>query len=194
MAFILIACLACISHGKALGQGNWEFLGPEVGYRPEALFVSQNAIYLGLCEEDLTTGLGLHRYRFDVDEWDLFAWEGYRILGITVWGESDKNILLIRYGGPDYDSDVLRSTDGGDTWVSTQQWGYRISGLSQASSDTSYVVAHYPMYYSTDGGWSWNQASGYPPNGVFDVSFDPSNALVAYLTGQNEFGDLPGGA
>jgi hypothetical protein len=70
---VLVACLACFSWGGALGQGDWEFLGPGVGYRPEAFFVSQNAIYVGLSEED-ETGLGLYRYRLDEAEWDLFAW------------------------------------------------------------------------------------------------------------------------
>jgi hypothetical protein len=105
---ILAGCLTCLCHGVAFAQGEWEFLGPDVGYRPEAFFVSQHAIYLGLAEEE-DTGLGLYRYRFDQGEWELFAWEGYRIMGVTVWGESDENILLIRYGG---DTDILRSTMG----------------------------------------------------------------------------------
>jgi hypothetical protein len=170
-----------VCHGVALAQGEWEFIGPDIGYRPEAFFVSAKAVYVGLTNENWATGYGLHRYRFDEEQWDLFAWEGYRITGVTVWGDSDENILLIRYGGRG-DTDVLRSKDGGATWVVTYHWdNYEIRGLGQAPSDTSRVLTHYPVRYSTDGGWSWNAGGGIWSTG--DVSFDPSNPLVAVATG-----------
>jgi hypothetical protein len=184
---ILAGCLTCLCHGVAFAQGEWEFLGPDVGYRPDAFFVSSHAIYLGLSQED-ETGLGLYRYRFDAGEWELFAWEGYRILGVTVWGESDENILLIRYG-PGWHIDVLRSTDSGQTWTVTFEWDGLFQGLTQAESDTARVVIHFPTVYSTNAGWSWNVPSGSLPwNGGYDVSFNTANALVVYLTGMNEFG------
>lgn len=182
LCWMLVGCLACLSHGLALAQGDWEFIGPDAGYLPQSFFVSQHAIYLGLAEED-GTGLGLYRYWFDLGEWELFAWDGYKIFGVTVWGESDENILLIR----DYPGDpcvFLRSTDGGDSWNVTQETSYAFSGLSQAPSDTSHVIAHFPTAYSTDGGWFWGVPSGdLPWGGGFDVSFDPADALIVYLTG-----------
>jgi hypothetical protein len=186
---ILAVCLVCVSDGEVAGQGEWEFLGPGVGYRPVAFFVSQHAIYVGLSEED-DTGIGLYRYRFDEGQWELFAWEGYEVRGITVWGDSDENILLIRFDQGEFHSDVLRSTDGGQSWVVTYEADHWLTGLCQAPSDTSRIIMHTPTLFSTDGGWSWAWSGGYfPYGGVWDVCFDPSDALVAYLAGQNDHED-----
>ncbi len=132
---VLAGSALCLVVGFVFAQSSWEFLGPSVGYRPEAFLVSRNAVYVGLTDEDWNSGFGLYRYRFDTQAWDLFAWEGYRILGITVWGDSDENVLLIRYGNR-AGSDVLRSTDGGPAWVTTYHRAtWEIRGLTQAPSD-----------------------------------------------------------
>ncbi len=182
-----MACLACVLSGDTRAEGDWRSLGPGVGYAPEAFFVSENAVYVGLVEEDLTTGLGLFRYRFDTEQWDLFAWGGFRILGIAVWGEADRNILISRYGDRG-NADVLRSTDGGSNWVTTYHRDYwEIVGLTQAPTDTARVLMHHPKMYSSDGGWSWNAPGGSVPWGeTRDMTFNPSDAQVAYFTSASE--------
>jgi photosystem II stability/assembly factor-like uncharacterized protein len=180
----MLAAILCLASGATvLAQGTWEFLGPGVGYRPEALCVTDRAVYVGMTNEDWS-GLGLHRYRFAEGQWDLFAYGGSQITGVAVWGELDENIVLIRC--TESRSSVMRSMDGGQNWtVSLDVYGlYR--GLSQAPSDPSHLVMT-DGFYSTDGGQSWS----FPPwsvcDGVenYDVGFDPSDADVVYRTGMN---------
>lgn len=188
-SLVVVAILVSIAPGVALGQSAWEYFGPDIGYRTDSFFVSVNAIYAGLSEENWF-GLGLYRYLFYEAQWEPLAWEGYSILGVTVWGESDENILLIRYDRVHHDSDILRSTDGGETWTVTHERDYAIWGLSQAPSDTSRVLTHYGVRYSTDAGWTWTLASGAPWNGTDGLAIDPTSSLVAYLTGQSETGHV----
>ncbi len=186
-----ILIIICVSFllartGPVLAQADWEFLGPDVGYVPEALFVSERAMYLGLSEED-ETGLGLYRYVFSQEAWEPFAWEGYRITGVVVWGEEDENICLIRVEPVYSHSAVMRSTDGGDTWAVTDELSGEALGLTQAPSDTARLIMHFPDSYSSDGGWTWHNPGGGPWDVASAVSFEPTNALNVYMQGINEF-------
>ena len=101
----------------SLADATWEHLGPDLGFGDfDAFFVTEQALYIGQSEE-IDTGFGLHRYRFDEGEWDLVGFDGHLIFGIVVWGESDENILLRTWDGSD--PITWRSTNGGESWTAT---------------------------------------------------------------------------
>jgi len=95
----------------------------------------------------------------------------------------------------DVASAIWRSADSGNTWAET---------LKQTGGMEGWVVEFHPTdntraiastksgqaYYSTDGGATWNAASGIPPEGLIAVAYARSNPTIVYAGLDLNGGDI----
>lgn len=111
-------------------------------------------------------------------------------------GELDHKVTIYaggRVGGPAH---LLKSTDGGDSWVSTDmsQWGSMIldieftdpdTGFISSASSTNVAESHARILRTTDGGRSWNTV--YESARPYEITWKSSfpTRKVGYVTIQN---------
>ena len=83
---------------------------------------------------------------------------------------------------------LLRTTNGGMTWRRLEGLPYQVEvrsvGISPVDPRLVFAGTQSGFYRSEDGGETWGQVtSGLPPEtSVTDIAFDPSDALVVYLS------------
>lgn len=180
---LTLAALSIVA-GHARAQDVWTYIGPDVGTIPEALCVTERALYVGMTDE-ADTGYGLFRYRFAEGQWALFAFPGLRVTAVSVAGANDERIVAAIYDPSDPGSEVRRSEDGGQTWTMTDGPGYWVMGkIIRAPSDPN-CLFRVDGRRSTDDGLTWLSADLGSCTDRWDVTFDPSTSDVLYLTGNN---------
>ncbi len=183
--FATILALGASLVTNVSAQGSWEYLGPGVGYYTEALGVTDQALYVGMAAQD-ETGLGLYRYRFADGQWDLFALAGQRVTAVSVAGANDERIVVVRFDPAGF-SELLRSTDGGQTWTTTYGpvWA-DLRRIRRAPSESTHLFVVVGLRSTDDGAsWQWSEFPHEVVDNRFEAAFDPQNADVLYMTGQN---------
>ncbi len=74
---------------------------------------------------------------------------------------------------------LLTSSDGGTTWSRMSQVVPYASGIHFTSASTGWIGGRYGIYYTTDGGASWEIQAGMGYGGVYDIEFvSPSVAFA----------------
>jgi hypothetical protein len=157
----------------------WESIGPDKGFGDlDEFYVTDNALYIGQ-SEGLESGLGLFRRGFDFGEWELLAFEGYKVVGIVVWGNDDENLLVRTWDGTN-PAETWRSIDGGNSWSLAGDGLESGAGILKAVGDSDRMISG--RFYSTDAGWTWREGIAYQNSYVLGQCFHPSTDLVAYMT------------
>ncbi|MCX6304118.1 MAG: hypothetical protein NT040_04045 [Bacteroidetes bacterium] len=94
-------------------------------------------------------------------------------------------------GGNTYFTGVLKSTDGGETWMSTgisapvqnQVRGYKMI-IHPADPNILFVVFNAGIYKTSNGGQSWQRVQ---PGNFQDIEFKPGDPAIMYASGGTEF-------
>lgn len=108
---------------------------------------------------------------------------------------ADGNVVLYGHHGG-----VLRSTDGGRNWVSTNLGGQADDamgmGVSGAEPDVLYAAGHDTFFKSTDGGQTWKSLKpALPGTDIHGLAVAPDRAgqVYAYVVGSGLFRSDDGG-
>lgn len=160
-------------------------------------------IYMGTGEgffnADAINGFGIFKSTDGGATWaSLPATTGWESVNRIAVAPTNSNLLLasVRYGG------IRRSTDGGVTW-SEVYWAQGSFDVDFAPGDSSKAIAHiidfdfqvgdwfHSAVYSTDGGASWQKATGPGTRGDgffsrLEMAYAPSNANIVYLNSAQE--------
>ena len=91
-----------------------------------------------------------------------------------------------------YEGDIVKTTDGGDTWVEISQTiSSSLAGISFADETTGYIATlDYKILKSTDGGTTWTLSTPQLNTNAIDVYF--TSASNGYMTiNHNDGSDEP---
>jgi photosystem II stability/assembly factor-like uncharacterized protein len=100
-------------------------------------------------------------------------------------------------GGATYSIGVLKSTNGGGSWMTTGlsyqvSQGLRINKLVSNPANSNILIAgsNFGIYRSTDGAATWTQVIS---NSIRDIEFHPSNSNIIYAAGTLFYKSTNGG-
>ncbi len=184
LPFVTILALGASMATHVCAQESWEYLGPGVGYDTECLCVTEQALYVGMTEQS-GTGLGLYRYRFAEGDWEVVAFPGQRVTAVSVAGAGDERVVAGLKDSTGVTCEVRRSTDGGQTWTTVMGPYVGVyQRVRRAPSEPTHLY-FVDGYRSTDDGASWQiYDCDDCANNNFDAAYDPHNADVLYMTGE----------
>ena len=112
-------------------------------------------------------------------------------VGAAAMDPSDHLVLYVGTGEGNFSGDsyygngVLKTQDGGNTWLTLAQTtftGTRFSRLAVTPGMSSRLLAAtgQGVYRSTDAGLNWSRLSGLPTSGGTDVVIDPATPTTAF--------------
>ena len=194
-------------------QGNWTSMGPNSSGGGYAGIGRLNCVVEQAVSGDLYAGSpsgGLWKSTDDGASWTVLTDEN-AVLGVSTivvvptagddiiyigTGDRDGGSMWSLSGGQSNDNNsigVLKSTDGGATWLPTgltystsQKETINRLLIDPADNDIIYAATSDGIYKTTDGGATWPlQASG---ENFIDLEMHPTNSSILYASTQNYSG------
>ena len=199
----LALILTLLSTGAfAQDDGDWHFVGPsKPAQQGEGITIGRintvtvdphdpKTIYTG------TPGSGLWRTEDGGANWVLLT-PDLPVLGISdivIDPHDSKTIYIVTGDGDGQDTPsigVLKTTDGGETWMDTgqifdpddDQYGYRLA-IDPRDTKHLFVATSIGLYRTSDGGDHWDAAV--PGKWFVDVLFHPGDPSIAYAATATE--------